>query len=499
MLVYRVRISKHPVYDSLEFIPDAIVIAGQDGRITLANTQAERLFGYSRAELLGQPVELLLPERFRKSHEGHRSAYAAEPRLRPMGAGLELYGRRKNGDEFPVDIMLNPVQSDEGALVLGVIRDITDRKLVEAALRESEARFRLLVEAVTDYAIYMLDPAGRIVSWTEGAERITGYRSSEAIGLHFSAFYPPEEATRAHEALEVAATKGRFEDEGWRVRGDGSRYWANSVITALRDREGRLVGFSRVTRDLSERRDAEESLRSLHRNLEAEVRKRTAELVQANDSLLVEIAERRRAEEVRRKLEEQLQQSQKMEAVGRLAGGVAHDFNNLLTGIMAFTELLLEHLPPDDPLREGAEEALKSCQRSALLTRQLLAMSRRRALEPLVLDLNTVIADMSTMLRRLIGEDIEFATSLDPEAGRVRADGGTIEQVVLNLVVNARDAMPSGGRLTIETASIDVDEAYRSQHPDVAFGPHVMLSVGDTGVGMDSNVMAHIFEPFFTT
>jgi PAS domain S-box-containing protein len=492
-------VSKHPVYENLEFIPDAIVIVGPDGRIRLANTQAERLFGYSRADLTGQRVEVLLPERFRRGHEEHRADYAREPRLRPMGAGLELYGRRRNGEEFPVDIMLNPIESGDETLTLGVIRDITDRKLVEAALRESEARFRLLVEAVTDYAIYMLDLEGRVVSWTEGAERITGYRAAEAIGLHWSVFYPREEMDRTFEPLRIAASQGRFEDEGWRVRKDGSRYWANSVMTALRGQDGQLVGFSRVTRDLSERKENEEALRVLHQNLEAEVQKRTAELVQANDSLLSEITERRRAEEVKHRLEEQLQQSQKMEAVGRLAGGVAHDFNNLLTGIMAFTELLLEHLGRDDPLREGAQEALKSCERSARLTRQLLALSRRQALEPVVLDLNAVLADMTTMLRSLIGEDVDFVTALDPTAGPVRADAGMIEQVILNLVVNARDAMPMGGRLTITTADIDVDDTYQTQHPDISLGPYVVLSVSDTGVGMDSEVMAHIFEPFFTT
>ena len=188
-----------------------------------------------------------------------------------------------------------------------------------------------------------------------------------------------------------------------------------------------------------------------------------------------------------------------MDAIGQLAGGVAHDFNNLLTGMMAFTELLLEHLPPDDPLREGAEEALKSCQRSALLTRQLLAMSRRRALEPLVLDLNTVIADMSTMLRRLIGEDIVLTVLIEPAPARVKADAGQMEQAIMNLAINARDAMPNGGKLRITLANVVLDADAASRYDSLTAGRYVQLDVIDNGIGMSADTMSKIFEPFFTT
>jgi formate hydrogenlyase transcriptional activator len=242
--------------------PDAIVVTAVDGRISAVNPASERLFGFSESELIGNLVEMLIPERFRGHHPKHRDAYVAAPSARPMGTGLELYGRRKDGTEFPVDIMLSPVVSGGERSVLTVIRDITDRKQAETALRRTEERFRLLVEGASDYAIFMLDPEGRVASWNSGAERIKGYRAEEIVGQHFSKFYPQESVERGkpqHE-LEVAAAQGRFEDEGWRIRKDGSRFWANVIITALRGKDGQLKGFSKVTRDFTDRKGAEESL-----------------------------------------------------------------------------------------------------------------------------------------------------------------------------------------------------------------------------------------------
>jgi len=242
--------------------PDAIVVTANDGRISAVNPVAERLFGYSQTELIGNFVEMLIPERFRGQHPHHRNAYAAEPSVRPMGTGLELYGMRKDGTEFPVDIMLSPVETNGEHTVLTVVRDITERKKAEAALRSSEERFRLLVDGARDYAIFMLDPEGRVATWNPGAERIKGYRAAEILGQHFSKFYPRESIERGkpqHE-LVVAAAEGRFEDEGWRIRKDGSRFWANVIISALRRQDGRLIGFSKVTRDFTDRRRAEEAL-----------------------------------------------------------------------------------------------------------------------------------------------------------------------------------------------------------------------------------------------
>src|SRR5271165_1190348 len=242
--------------------PDAIMVTASDGRISAVNPATERLFGYSQTELLGNYVEMLIPERFRGEHPHHRDSYAAKPSVRPMGTGLELFGLRKDGTEFPVDILLSPVETNGEHLVLTVVRDITDRKRTETALRLSEERFRLLIDGARDYAIFILDPEGKIATWNPGAERIKGYRAEEILGQHFSKFYPRESIERGkpqHE-LEVAAAEGRFEDEGWRIRKDGSRFWANVIITALRGQDGRLIGFSKVTRDFTNRKRAEEAL-----------------------------------------------------------------------------------------------------------------------------------------------------------------------------------------------------------------------------------------------
>jgi len=242
--------------------PDAIIVTAADGRISAANPAGEKLFGYSETELIGNLVEILMPERFRRRHPEHRLAFLAAPSVRPMGTGLELFGRRKDGTEFPIDIMLSPVDTSGNKSVLTVVRDITDRKRMETALRRSEERFRLLVEGAKDHAIFMLDPQGRVATWNGGAERIKGYRADEILGRHFSTFYPQESVERGkpqHE-LEVAAAEGRFEDEGWRIRKDGSRFWANVIITALRGKDGELIGFSKVTRDFTNRKSAEESL-----------------------------------------------------------------------------------------------------------------------------------------------------------------------------------------------------------------------------------------------
>jgi two-component system, cell cycle sensor histidine kinase and response regulator CckA len=319
--------SENLVVALLESASQAILSTDQTGRLVLANHKAEEMFGYSREELLGAPIELLLPEGRRARHRQEREAYFSRPRIRPMGIGLELSGRRKDGTEFPVEVSLSYVESGEGLFAIAFVSDISQRK----------------------------------------------------------------------------------------------------------------------------------------------------------------------------QLEEQLMHAQKMEAVGRLAGGVAHDFNNMLTVISGYNRMILDELSPLDPLRGYAEEILKAADRAGALTNQLLAFSRRQIMQPRVMNVNAVVRQTEKMLRRLIGEDIQLVLNLNPDAGNIKADPNHIDQALVNLAVNARDAMPTGGRIVIETANTDLDEHYARTHLGVSPGEFVMIAVSDTGKGMDAETRRHIFEPFFTT
>ena len=245
----------------LESAPDATVIVDTSGKIVFVNSQADRIFGYAPQELLGQPVETLIPAEIRHAHVRHRTDFIAEPHTRPMGMGLELRGRRKDGTTFPVEISLSPIEENGARFVASAIRDITEKKEIEVALRLSEERYRRLVAEVKDYAIFMLDPEGRVKSWNEGAQQIKGYRADEIIGRHFSTFYPADVANRGvpEEEIRIATAEGRWEGEGWRIRKDGSRFWASVVITALHDEDGKLLGFTKVTRDITEEKRVRES------------------------------------------------------------------------------------------------------------------------------------------------------------------------------------------------------------------------------------------------
>jgi PAS domain S-box-containing protein len=327
-------------------------------------------------------------------------------------------------------------------------------------LSESERQFRLLVQNVTDYAIYMLDDKGHIATWNPGGERIKGYRPDEIIGEHFSRFYTEEDRATGEptRALATARTEGRYEKEGWRVRKDGTRFWANVVIDPVRDEEGRLIGYAKITRDISERRQQAQAL---------EV---------AQQSLL---------------------QAHRMEAIGQLTYGIAHDFNNLLTVISNSLDLLVTDTVDQQRRRRLISTAQRAAERGAQLTRQLLAFSRRQTLRPETHDLNALLYAGEGVLVRALGERFEFELDLARNLSAIEVDSAEFEAALLNLVVNARDAMPDGGRVQIRTRERNVAE--HEVPAGAVAGRYVAVAVQDTGVGMPPEVIARAMEPFFTT
>jgi PAS domain S-box-containing protein len=354
-----------------------------------------------------------------------------------------------------------------GAIVLGNFRRLSRS---QQQLWESEERFRLLISGIGDYAIYMLDPAGNVVLWNYGAERLKGYRSEEIIGRHFSCFYTSEDIQSGtpDRALQRAADDGNFATEGWRVRQGGSRFWATVVITAIRDEQGNLRGFAKLIRDDTKRKESE-------------------------TALVREVQERQRAEAM-------LRQAQKMDVLGRLTGGIAHDFNNMLAVIVGGLEILERRLQTDDPrIVDPIRSAFYAAERSAALTRGLLAFSRQQPLEPKPIDVNKLVGAMSGLIKRTLGENIDIETVLAAGLWTTLADMNQLESALLNLAVNARDAMPHGGKLTIETENTYLDEAYARDHVEVRPGQYVMIAVTDTGIGMSSETTEKAFEPFFTT
>jgi hypothetical protein len=452
----------------LEAIPDAIVAVDGAGTILQVNSQTEQLFGYDRKHLIGQKVEMLVPERHRPQHGQHRDDYAHAPKVRRMGAGLELYGRRRDGSEFPVEISLSPVTVEKGTLVLSAIRDISDRKRIVEDLRraheelekktteqlgEYRARLASIVDSSED-AILSKDLQGAITSWNKGAERIYGYTASEIVGKPVSVLTPGDRPD------EIPAILGKIQrgesidhHETVRVTRDGQHLNMSISVSPLRDLSGKIAGASVIARDITAQKKAEEHLR----------------------------------------------QAQKMDAVGRLAGGVAHDFNNILGIITACAELLRDQISPSVAPAEYITNIHKAAERGAALTRQLLAFSRKSVVQPQVLDLNDHLKGVSKLLRPLMGDDVEIPILTRTSSALIEIDPGQLDQIVINLAVNARDAMPRGGKLLLETSTVNLDETFSVQHGPMNPGAYVLLAVSDTGTGMDEATVARVFEPFFTT
>ncbi|RYZ86431.1 MAG: PAS domain S-box protein, partial [Moraxellaceae bacterium] len=367
---------------------------------------------------------------------------------------------RKDGSRFWASVVIDPIRNAEGILIgfAKITRDITDRKKAAENLHASEEQFRLLVQGVTDYAIYMLSPNGEITNWNAGAKRIKGFEHSEVIGTHFSRFYTEEDraANMPMIALDTALKEGRFEKEGWRVRKDGSRFWAHVVIDPIRSDLGELVGFAKVTRDVTERRNA---------------------------SLALE------------RSQEALFQSQKLEAIGKLTGGVAHDFNNLLGVVMNGVAILRSEI-----VTENGSKVLDSIERSVMrgasLTQQLLTFARQQPLKQEVQDLNRVITSFESVLRRANNNPIDFELVLNDSLPAVKIDTAQFEAALLNLVVNALDAMPEVGKLRIITEPVQI----KAQDGDtLPLGQYIKVTVEDTGHGMSPEIASRAVEPFYTT
>lgn len=439
----------------------AIYMLDADGHVVSWNAGAERFKGYTAGEIVGQHFSRFYTPEDRASGLPARALQTAADAGTFQAEGWRV---RKDGSRFWASIIIDPIRSSDGRLVgfAKITRDVGDRKAAEEALRRSEQQFRLLVQGVTDYAIYMLDPGGLITNWNSGAQRIKGYTEAEVLGTHFSRFYTVEDQAGGvpAAALATARREGRFEREGWRVRKDGTRFIAHVVIDPLYDADGAFIGFAKITRDVTDKHEAAEAL------------KRT---------------------------ERALVQSQKMETIGKLTGGVAHDFNNLLQVIAGNLQLLARDVAGNARAERRLQNALAGVGRGAKLANHLLAFGRRQALEPKVVNIGRLIFTMEDMLQRALGETVEVQASAGDEVWNTFVDLSQVENALLNLAINARDAMDGTGKLTIEVANAMLDDAYARAHVEVESGAYVMIAVSDTGAGMPPEVVAQAFDPFFST
>ncbi|MBB5666251.1 hybrid sensor histidine kinase/response regulator [Rhizobium leguminosarum] len=435
----------------------AIYMLSPEGIVISWNTGAQRFKGYKPSEILGEHFSRFYLEEDRAAGIPESALATARGQGRFEGEG---WRQRKDGSRFWAHVIIDPIRRPSGDLIgfAKITRDLTERRAAENAIRQSEEQFRRLVQGVSDYAIYMLDPDGNVSSWNFGAERIKGYRPEEIIGRHFSTFYTPEDRAAGvpQTALGIARAEGRFEREGWRVRKDGTRFWASVVIDAIRDDDGQVLGFAKITRDITEKMETQRAL-----------------------------------EQAR----EELFQSQKMEAIGQLTGGIAHDFNNLLMAVLGSLEILKKRMPQDLSLTSLVDNAMQGAQRGAALTQRMLAFSRRQELHMEPIDVSGLVRGMMDMLSRSLGPLTRIETSFPIRLPTILTDPNQLEMAILNLVVNARDAMPSGGRILLRAA----EESVPSGKGPLPAGRYVRIAVIDEGEGMDAKTMEQAITPFFTT
>lgn len=436
----------------------AIYMIDPDGIITSWNSGAKRFKGYEEAEILGEHFSRFYTADDRAAGLPQRALDTAIREGRFEGEGWRV---RKDGTNFWSHVVIDPIIDPNGQLLgfAKITRDLTDRKMAEETLRRSEQQFRMLVQGVTDYAIYMLSPEGRVSNWNQGAQRIKGYLPEEIIGQHFSVFYTPEdrEAGEPQRALAIATHEGRFENRSWRVRKDGTRFLAHVVVDAIRGETGTLLGFAKITRDVTEAHQAQQDLE---------------------------------------KTREALFQAQKMQAIGQLSGGIAHDFNNLLTVILGNLEIVQKRVGDDPKITRLLENATQGALRGVSLTQRMLAFARRQELKTEAVDIPQLVQGITGLLRSSLGPNIKIETRFPLELDRVLADTNQLELAILNLATNARDAMPDGGSVIIKAEHEVVLE--QGQHA-LAAGHYVCLSLIDSGAGMDANTLASAKDPFFTT
>jgi PAS domain S-box-containing protein len=436
----------------------AIYMLDPAGNIVSWNAGASRHKGYTADEVIGTHFSRFYVAKDQDDGLPMRALYQAAEEGRFEG---ESRRKRKNGSEFWAHVVIDPILDQNGELIgfVNITRDLTESRNSQERLLKAEQQFRLLVQGVTDYALYMMDVDGKVSSWNAGAEHIKGYRPDEIIGQHFSRFFPEHDRLEGvpDHALQTARREGRYESEGWRLRKDGTRFWANAIIDAIRSENGELIGFVKITRDITEKRQAQEAL---------------------------ELAK------------EELFQAQKMEALGQLTGGVAHDFNNLLMAIQASLELLKRRVLLTAEAQSLVENALQATQRGASLTQRLLAFSRRQELNFEPVDLWNLVHGIQDMLQRSIGPTVVIETDFPAGLPPVRTDPNQMINALINLAINARDAMPDGGRLLIGAR---LETGGTEKHPELQDQAHICLYVKDDGQGMDTETVRNAPSPFFTT
>jgi len=432
----------------LESSPIGIILLNRERRILLANARVEKLLGYTREELLGKDIQMLVPERYRKEYEREMAEYFAKPRLRPVGIGLEIYARRKDGGEVPVDISLSPVEMRKGMGVICSISDLTKRK-------EAEARWLGIFENAV-FGIYQSTPEGRFILVNSALARILGYDSPEDLmervtDIAAQVYVNPEDRERYRRFIESYGFVSGFEVP--LRRKDGTVVPVSLHGRVVRDPTGKVLYYEGFVEDLTEKKQ----------------------------------------------LEARVSQAQKMEVIGSLAAGIAHDFNNLLQAIMGMSELAAEKLPPEHPAQEDLQRVFDSAVKAAELTRKILTFGRKQVVQVQPVAINEAVGGTLRLLRSILGEKISVKVDLAPESLIVMMDPVQLDQVVMNLCTNAAEAMPGGGSLEIRTKLAEVGPEILRAYPWVSPGRFVELTVADTGAGMSPETLSRIFEPFFTT